>query len=664
LNTVDATSGKTLVTTRIKNLVESSGQVEVGLPDIQSSIKLLLSAAGVEHLDTVPREAEDIVQLCGCLPLAVDIAGKFIRDLGVTPDDWIEVPAILKHELRNAGSSESNVSVEERLVTASLGSVPARDRDSVTALFQVFANIEEDTYVPLAPLALMLAAVTGGEIAPSELELRRLLQILISRSLVLGTWERPQLHDIVRDLAISMFTADELARRHARIVDAFGAARPPHPAKFAGGLPAWNGQNTTAQIHACALYIEGYIRGHLNGVMCSALDDREEIAVRWATYVPGADISSEVRYVIEQSRFLPIAEKLQQDGRLFEMHCILGMYLMSRFTKEGLGDWFKEEAIYERSWATYSILDQLTAGGKPAFLSQAQFDLAEINSRWWDFQIQAFKKLGGAEQLGGRQMSVDELAQAKERLMHLLETTKVGQMRDDVRSELETEPLLQMGDIDSADPLILTRLNKNVNDLVGGETDEELGLQSMAFNNLLISGFGDLGASDIPRLLRLQSWSWNDWGGDSLPGLILQYFDGWSIGNFDEERSSSHSIEPWRWGVAASPMPFVVALRGDVPGANRCIDKLVYVLRRTASSSAPTVPENMDFLEATRHLVPVLIRLGRSRDAVELQELFGLTWSAADSWLDGLYPNLVPGTYRQRGSDEYGGCAGSIEAVG
>ena len=59
-----------------------------------------------------------------------------------------------------------------------------------------------------------------------ELQLRKWLQLLINRSIVLGTWERPQLHDIVREYAIALFSPEELTRLQRKVVDAFAAHRP------------------------------------------------------------------------------------------------------------------------------------------------------------------------------------------------------------------------------------------------------------------------------------------------------------------------------------------------------------------------------------------------------------------------------------------------------
>ena len=92
LDFVDAsTASKTLVTTRIRGL-GGAAQVELGVPSEEDSVQLLLASAVLLNLDVAPPEAAEVVQACGCLPLAVDLAGKMLRDLGVSGGDWAGIP--------------------------------------------------------------------------------------------------------------------------------------------------------------------------------------------------------------------------------------------------------------------------------------------------------------------------------------------------------------------------------------------------------------------------------------------------------------------------------------------------------------------------------------------------------------------------------------------
>ena len=78
---------------------------------------------------------------------------------------------------------------------AGLEAIPLRDRPIVKQVFSVFALVAEDTLVPLSAFRILLSAITGSSELVPELQLRKYLQILLNRSLVLGTWEKPQLHD-------------------------------------------------------------------------------------------------------------------------------------------------------------------------------------------------------------------------------------------------------------------------------------------------------------------------------------------------------------------------------------------------------------------------------------------------------------------------------------
>ena len=154
------------------------------------------------------------------------------------------------------------------MIAASLGAIPLRDRDAVQQVFRTFALVAEDTYVPAKAFCILLSAVAGAE-PVGELQLRKWVQILINRSLVLGSWERPQLHgpcahpsacssfvrslapppsdrhaaaaDIVREYCISLHTPEELRRLQEAAVDAFATARPLSPQKGNSLLPPMPG---------------------------------------------------------------------------------------------------------------------------------------------------------------------------------------------------------------------------------------------------------------------------------------------------------------------------------------------------------------------------------------------------------------------------------------
>lgn len=118
---------------------------------------------------------------------------------------------------------------------------------AVIKLFYAFALVPEDTVVPLEILGMIYATSTSNsnsngsnsngsstavaaadvDAAPPRLLIRKWLKMLIDRSLVLGTVDRPQLHDIVGEFLIAQFTTAEMKAAQKRIVNAFRAHRPP-----------------------------------------------------------------------------------------------------------------------------------------------------------------------------------------------------------------------------------------------------------------------------------------------------------------------------------------------------------------------------------------------------------------------------------------------------
>ena len=58
------------------------------------------------------------------------------------------------------------------------------------------------------------------------MHIRKWLRVLIDRSLVLGTIDRPSVHDLVLDFAVAQHSEDALRSKHRQAVEAFRAARP------------------------------------------------------------------------------------------------------------------------------------------------------------------------------------------------------------------------------------------------------------------------------------------------------------------------------------------------------------------------------------------------------------------------------------------------------
>eukprot|EP01051_Picozoa_sp_SAG22_P004183 SAG22_NODE_218_length_14885_cov_24.733699_4_plen_740_part_00 len=215
---------KVLISTRMKALLAGGHQVEVGLPSPADSARMLLAAADADTTGRQPSGVHEIVNLCGRLALALGIAGRLAATLDlVGTQDWSDMIGVLKEELRESHSG----GVEEGTIRASLKGLKgsAQQQANVRSLLNMFALVPEDTQCPLDVMLLMFNAVHESASA-SMMHIRKWLRILINHSLVLGTIDRPSVHDLVLDFAAAQHRKDELRDAHRRIVEAFRAARP------------------------------------------------------------------------------------------------------------------------------------------------------------------------------------------------------------------------------------------------------------------------------------------------------------------------------------------------------------------------------------------------------------------------------------------------------
>lgn len=65
-----------------------------------------------------------------------------LRDLGVNGTDWTGIPELLREEMQTNGDEST---VEYQVISASLSSVPVRDRADLKRVLSVFALVAEDT---------------------------------------------------------------------------------------------------------------------------------------------------------------------------------------------------------------------------------------------------------------------------------------------------------------------------------------------------------------------------------------------------------------------------------------------------------------------------------------------------------------------------------------
>ena len=205
------------------------------MPSAIDAVKMLLGAAGLNE-DVLKRRTEvaQVAELCKRLPLTIGVAGKLIRQIANGSDmsaasDWVDVVDLLQEELKGG-----DLSIEESVIRASLNLIPTKLRKQVTRLFNSFAMAPEDTHVPLDVLGLIYDACEDGNAASggspgaraqqpqqpiSRLQVRHYLKVLLDRSLVLGTVDRPQLHDVMLEYVSKQFEGDQYKDAQRRMVE-------------------------------------------------------------------------------------------------------------------------------------------------------------------------------------------------------------------------------------------------------------------------------------------------------------------------------------------------------------------------------------------------------------------------------------------------------------
>eukprot|EP01052_Picozoa_sp_SAG31_P023688 SAG31_NODE_1969_length_6771_cov_17.211331_7_plen_1242_part_01 len=249
------TASKVLISSRVRGLLIGSEIVDIGVPTESEAIEMLLSAAGQHTAAPVPAEARAVVQFCNYLPLAIGMAGKLAQEIGLE-GDWRGVVALLEEEFRESGQARS---MEERVIRTSLNAIKGPQREKIVRTLHAFSVVPEDTRVPLEVMRMLYRAendVADADGAlhqpPTMLSMRRWLKVLLDRNLILGSVDRPSLHDIVKDFVVSAKTEAEHRLVNRRLVELWRAERPP------GG---WDVPGT----ESVSLYMEVAAAHHMRG---------------------------------------------------------------------------------------------------------------------------------------------------------------------------------------------------------------------------------------------------------------------------------------------------------------------------------------------------------------------------------------------------------------
>jgi hypothetical protein len=177
-------NSKTLLTTRIKGLISKGTEVELELLGLQASVELLASVAELDD-DQVPPICLEIAQLCGRLPLCLNIVGNLIRTYG--PEWKEEVPSLLRTDMKSL-TQGGETNLQERVIQSGLDAITGEDAPSIVTLFKSMAIYAEDEMVPVAVLNVLWVSIDPNNHKPlSGIQIRRWTAQLLSRSILLGS---------------------------------------------------------------------------------------------------------------------------------------------------------------------------------------------------------------------------------------------------------------------------------------------------------------------------------------------------------------------------------------------------------------------------------------------------------------------------------------------
>ena len=210
----------------------------------------------------------------------------------------------------------------------------AQEQANVKALLKLFALVPEDTHCPLEVLLLIFKAVHEGSGSVSIMHIRKWLRVLIDRSLVLGTIDRPSVHDLVLDFAVAQHSGEELRDKHRCVVEAFRATRP-------------------VDVHGRHMFDRRKMHDSaIATYVCDEVAHHLQRATRGTDLVEGGLLDT----IKEWLGDVPLDVIVHEAGRL------LGIPYITKLASsaEDAGDWW----LAARSWAVVSFLMSVTFGNQ------------------------------------------------------------------------------------------------------------------------------------------------------------------------------------------------------------------------------------------------------------------------------------------------------------
>jgi hypothetical protein len=255
----ETTSSRVLISSRVRELLDHSAIIDLKLPSEENAVDILLKAADYTCAKGAePPEAVEVVRFCNSLPLALGIAGRLLRSMALgVGESWTGVVAMLKDEFK--GEHGEARAMENSVIRTSLKSIKGKDKKAITNLFLAFALIPEDTPCPLDIMEMIYVSTIQNGVGqadvkpPNRFQIRKWLKVLINRSLVLGSVDRPQLHDIVLEFVLSSNSREWLQSAHRRLLLTFQEKRP----DGVGGWDPWNeGAGSFYVCNECPFHIK------------------------------------------------------------------------------------------------------------------------------------------------------------------------------------------------------------------------------------------------------------------------------------------------------------------------------------------------------------------------------------------------------------------------
>lgn len=154
------------------------------------------------------------------------------------------------------------------------------------------------------------------------MHIRRWLRVLINRSLVLGTIDRPLVHDLVLDFAVAQTKASVLRKNHRAVVEAFRAARPSN----SHGRRQFDG---TLREDPMASYVCSEGSYHLAKGWEADMENDDHALTHWLGDVPQDELVFHAGQVLGVDRLSSLAARAESRGewwlagRYFAIACML-----------------------------------------------------------------------------------------------------------------------------------------------------------------------------------------------------------------------------------------------------------------------------------------------------------------------------------------------------